>query len=58
MASIFKDFNRVSVFHDRFWISNEDIQLFTDSAGVIILALGLFLRESGHMGLGPVHGST
>ena len=29
----FRDFNGISVFHDRFWVSNEDMQLFTDSAG-------------------------
>ena len=28
----FQDFNGVSVFNDRVWLSNEDIQLFTDSA--------------------------
>ena len=30
----FRDFNGISVFHDRFWVSNEDMQLFTDSAWV------------------------
>ena len=27
----FKDLYCISVFHDRFWLSNEDVQLFTDS---------------------------
>ena len=29
----FRDLNGVSVFHDRLWVANEDIQLFTDSSG-------------------------
>ena len=28
----FKTFNGVSVFHDRFWVSNVDVELFTGSA--------------------------
>ena len=38
----FKDFNGVSVFHDRFWTSNEDLQLFTDSAAGVGLGFGAF----------------
>lgn len=30
--SFSQNFNGISVFHDRFWVSNEDVQLFTDSA--------------------------
>ena len=39
----FKDFNGVSVFHDRFWTSNEDLQLFTDSAAGVWSWLWCFL---------------
>ena len=39
----FKHFNDVQVFNDRFWMSNEDIQLFTDSAD----AEGLSFGENG-----------
>lgn len=28
----FEGFNGISVFHDRYWVFNEDVQLFTDSA--------------------------
>jgi hypothetical protein len=31
----FKHYNGISMFHDRFWISNDDEQLFTDSSGGI-----------------------
>ena len=31
--NFFENFNGVSVFHDRFWVSNEEVQLFTDSSG-------------------------
>jgi hypothetical protein len=40
--SFFKHFNGVRVFHDRFWTSNEDIQLFTDSAGAEGLGFGIY----------------
>lgn len=29
----FENFNGISVFHDRFWVSNVDEELYTDSAG-------------------------
>ena len=38
----FEDFNGFSVFHERFWVSNEDIQLFTDSAGGSNLWFGAY----------------
>ena len=38
----FKDFNGVSVFHERFWVTNEDVQLYTDSAGGCGLGFGAF----------------
>ena len=39
-----KQFNGISVFHDRFWVSNEDFQLFSDSAGGENLAFGLYFQ--------------
>lgn len=38
----FSDFNGISVFHDRFWTSNCDAQLFTDSAAGIGLGFGAY----------------
>lgn len=29
----FKHFNGISVFHDRFWVTNDDLELYTDSSG-------------------------
>lgn len=33
--SFFKQFNGISVFHDRFWISSADAELYSDSSGNI-----------------------
>lgn len=33
--SFFQHFNGISVFHDRFWVSSADVELYTDSAGSI-----------------------
>jgi hypothetical protein len=38
----FEKFNGILVFHDRFWSSNEDVQLFTDSAGGEGLGFGIY----------------
>lgn len=38
----FDRFNGTSVFHNRFWVSNVDIQLFTDSAAGWGLGFGIF----------------
>ena len=38
----FRDFNGISELHDRFWVSNEDMQLFTDSAGGSNLGFGAY----------------
>ena len=38
----FREFNGVSVFQDRLWIANEDIQLFNDSAGSSNLGFGAY----------------
>jgi hypothetical protein len=40
----FENHNGVSVFHDRFWVSNADAQLFTDSAGGTGLGFGIFFQ--------------
>ena len=42
-ATVFREFNGVSVFQDRLWIANEDLQLFTDSAGSPNLGFGAYL---------------
>ena len=36
-------FNEISVFHDRYFVSIADIQLFTDSAGGVNLGFGAYL---------------
>lgn len=38
----FKDFNGIAVFHDRFWVSDDDIELFTDNAGGSVLGFGAY----------------
>ena len=40
--SFFQEFNGISVFHDRFWVSNEDVQLFTDSAAGQGMGFGIY----------------
>ena len=42
--NFFQNFNGVSVFHDRFWISNDDFQLYTDSSG----GVGFGIWFNGH----------
>ena len=39
-----KQFNSILGFHDKFWVSNEDFQLFSDSAGGENLAFGLYFQ--------------
>ena len=34
----------MSAFHDRFWISNVDVQLFTDSAAGPGLGFGIYFQ--------------
>lgn len=41
---ILQNHNGISVFHDRHWISNEDVCLFSDSAGGEGLGFGIFYR--------------
>ena len=38
----FRHFNGIAVFHDRFWVSTEDVQLFTDSAAGEGLGFGIY----------------
>jgi len=40
----FDSFNGVSVFHDRFWVSNDDVQLHTDSAAGLGLGFGIYFK--------------
>ena len=38
----FKHFNGIAMFHDRFWVSNKDVELFTDSAAGHGLGFGIY----------------
>ncbi|XP_052220819.1 uncharacterized protein LOC127837617 isoform X1 [Dreissena polymorpha] len=49
----FKYHNGISVFHDRFWISNEESQLYSDSAGAIGLGFGAFFHGRWCQGAWP-----
>ncbi|XP_053376811.1 uncharacterized protein LOC128547723 [Mercenaria mercenaria] len=40
----FKAFNGISVFHDRYWLSNVDMNLYTDSAGGPNLGFGIYFQ--------------
>lgn len=40
----FQNHNGISVFHDRFWVSSEDLELFTDSAGGAHLGFGIYFK--------------
>lgn len=40
----FREHNGVSAFHDRFWVSNEDVQLYTDSAAGPGLGFGIYFH--------------
>ena len=39
-----KHFNGLSLFHDKYWISNCDVQLFSDSAGGENMGFGVFFQ--------------
>lgn len=49
----FRNFNGVSVFHDRFWVNNEDVQLFTDSAAGKGLGFGALFQCKWTCGIWP-----
>jgi hypothetical protein len=38
------NFNGISVFHDRFWVTNEDVNLYSDSAGGQDRGFGLYFK--------------
>ena len=40
----FRSHDGISVFHDRFWVSNEDLELFSDSAGGVGLGFGIYFQ--------------
>ena len=42
--NFFQNHNGISVFHDRFWVSSDDLELFTDSAGGANLGFGIFFK--------------
>lgn len=42
--SFFQNHNGISVFHDRFWVSNIDVSLYTDSAGGSNRGFGAFFK--------------
>lgn len=49
----FENFNGISVFHDRFWVSNADVQLFTDSAAGKGLGFGAVFGNKWVHGVWP-----
>ena len=49
----FENYNGVSVFHDRFWVSNEDVELFTDSAAGQGLGFGAVYGHKWTYGIWP-----
>lgn len=54
----FTNFNGVSVFHDRFWVSNEDVKLFTDSAAGEGLGFGALFNNKWAYGVWPASWHT
>ena len=51
--TFFKLFNGVSVFHDRFWLSNADLCLFTDSSASYGKGFGAYFQGKWTYGLWP-----
>ena len=49
----FRNYNGVSAFHDRFWVSNTDVQLFSDSAGGAELGFGIYFQRNWSYGAWP-----
>ena len=49
----FKYHNGISVFHDRFWTSNEESQLYSDSAGAIGMGFGAYFNGRWCQGAWP-----
>lgn len=50
----FQDFNGVSVFHNRFWVSNVDVELYTDSAAGWGLGCAAYFAGKWAFGAWPV----
>ena len=40
--TFFDEYNGISVFHERFWVSSDELELFTDSAGNLNLGFGTY----------------
>ena len=53
MAYFFNSFNGISVFHDKFWVSNADLSLYTDSAASSGKAFGAYFQGKWAYGLWP-----
>lgn len=49
----FTHFNGISVFHDRFWVNNEDVELFTDSAAGPGMGFGAIFGKKWTHGIWP-----
>lgn len=49
----FNTFNGISVFHDRFWQSNEDVSLYTDSSAAIGNGFGVIFQSKWTYGVWP-----
>ncbi len=50
----FQSFNGISVFHDRYWLSNEDVQLYTDSSGAQGNGFGAVFQDQWAYGIWPL----
>ena len=51
--NFFEKFNGISVFHDRFWVSNDEVQLFSDSAGAF--GFGIYFQGRWSSAPWPLH---
>ena len=49
----FRNHNGVSAFHDRYWVTNEDVQLFSDSAAGPNLGFGIYFQGKWSHGVWP-----
>ena len=49
----FDNYNGISIFHDRFWVSNADVELFTDSAAGEGLGFGAIYGNQWTHGIWP-----
>lgn len=51
--SFFHSFNGISVFHDKFWVSNADLSLYTDSAASFGKGFGAYFQGKWAYGIWP-----